>query len=239
MMWVVFGHIFLFWVFTAINLANMVQIASKPFFLIVEAGLFAVDVFFCLGGFFLAFIVLRSKINLKLCGLGILQRALRIWPAYILSMMFFSSLFMRLGSGPIWSLQELGVDYCQNMWRDIFFISNYFGTGAEGCMDWGWYLQVDFQLFIVGIFLLYLYSFQKVAFHITTAVVSVLSTVYVFVYTYIEGFKIDADLAESADPNSFFFRDIYASPFGRCVPYLMGLVLGVLFMEYRSNFHPI
>ena len=62
----------------------------------------SVDVFFFLGGFFLAFIILRNKINLKICSMGILQRALRIWPAYILAMMFFSSLFMQLGHGPLW-----------------------------------------------------------------------------------------------------------------------------------------
>ena len=89
---------------------------NKPYFLIVEAGLLSVDVFLCLGGFFLAFIMLRNKINLKICGLGIIQRALRIWPAYILSMMFFSSLYMKIGSGMNWSTQTVVTEYCDSMW---------------------------------------------------------------------------------------------------------------------------
>ena len=105
MMWVVFGHVFSFATNGVLNLLNISQIANNSFFLIIEAGIMSVDIFFCLGGFFLAFIMLRSKINLKICGLGILQRALRIWPAYIIVMMFYYSLYMRLGSGPNWSSQ--------------------------------------------------------------------------------------------------------------------------------------
>ena len=77
----------------------------------------SVDIFFALGGFFLAFIMLRNKINPKLCGLGIFQRALRIWPAYILAMLFYYSLFMNLGSGLLWSRGELPVQMCSTMWR--------------------------------------------------------------------------------------------------------------------------
>ena len=105
MMWVVFGHVFSFAINGTVNAINTLDFASKPFFLIVEAGIVSVDVFLCLGGFFLAFIMLRTKINLKICGIGILQRALRIWPAYILVMLFYYSLYLRLGSGPSWSLQ--------------------------------------------------------------------------------------------------------------------------------------
>ena len=109
MMWVVFGHVFSFSINSTVNVINTPEIASHTFYLLVEAGIMAVDVFFCLGGFFLAFIMLRNKINLKICGLGILQRALRIWPAYILAMLFYYTLYMRLGSGPLWSRQEKAV----------------------------------------------------------------------------------------------------------------------------------
>jgi len=64
----------------------------------------SVDVFFMLGGFFLAFVFLRQNTNdLSIYPLGILQRALRIWPAYIITMMFYYSVFIQLGSGPSWN----------------------------------------------------------------------------------------------------------------------------------------
>ena len=103
MMWVVIGHIFSFWLQGVENIASIMDFSRKPFFLVIEAGLLAVDVFLCLGGFFLAFVMLRHKITPKICGLGIIQRLLRIWPAYILTMMFYYSLYMRLNHAPFWS----------------------------------------------------------------------------------------------------------------------------------------
>ncbi len=90
-MWVVFGHYFSFLLSSGIqNTIDIAVPAQKPFFLIVLMGYVSVDIFFALGGFFLAFVVLREKqINAKLCLQGILQRALRIWPAYILAMLFY------------------------------------------------------------------------------------------------------------------------------------------------------
>lgn len=61
--------------------------------------------------------------------LGILHRILRIWPAYILALMFYYSLYMRLGQGPMWSFQEPTIKLCQFMWRDIFFINNFIHNG--------------------------------------------------------------------------------------------------------------
>jgi len=105
MMWVVIGHTFSFSLNVIENITSAQYFGNQAYILVLEAGILAVDVFFCLGGFFLAFIMLRNKITSKICGLGILQRALRVWPAFILSMLIFYSLYMRFGSGPVWSSQ--------------------------------------------------------------------------------------------------------------------------------------
>jgi len=105
MMWVVIGHTFSFSLNVIENITSAQYFGNQAYILVLEAGILSVDVFFCLGGFFLAFIMLRTKITPKICGLAILQRALRVWPAFILSMLFFYSLYMRFGSGPNWSFQ--------------------------------------------------------------------------------------------------------------------------------------
>ena len=107
LLWVIIGHTFSFSLNVGIeNIADLLPVTNHPFFLVIEGGLLAVDIFLCLGGFFLAFVMLRHKITGKVCGLGILHRVLRIWPAYILSMMLYYSLFMRAGSGPFWFKAE-------------------------------------------------------------------------------------------------------------------------------------
>ena len=102
-------------------------------------------------------------------------------------------------------------------------------------MGWGWYLQVDFQLLICGVLLLYLYSKHKKAFLPVTTCLSVSSSAYVFYYVQTHNVKIYADISEIVNNDPNFFDDLYVKPYGRCAPYFMGLILGVLFMEYRSK----
>lgn len=60
MMWVVIGHSFSFYLSAGlVNMPDISVILNKPFYLIIEAGLLSVDVFFLLAGFFLAFVYLR------------------------------------------------------------------------------------------------------------------------------------------------------------------------------------
>jgi len=117
MMWVVIGHSFSFSLKVIENIASIPYFGNQAYILVLEAGILSVDVFFCLGGFFLAFIMLRTKITPKICGLAILQRALRVWPAFIISMLLFYSLYMRFGSGPNWSFLESICLRCSNMWQ--------------------------------------------------------------------------------------------------------------------------
>lgn len=71
-----------------------------------------------LSGFFLAFAFMREKASGPAAfGLGVLQRVLRIWPAYILAMFFYYSLFMQIGGGMYWKKAEVDVAMCRSMWR--------------------------------------------------------------------------------------------------------------------------
>ncbi len=75
--------------------------------------MFSVDVFFMLGGFFLSYVYLKKSNNkISFVGLAALQRILRIWPAYILAMLFASSLFIQLGSGIFWNMTESLTQKC-------------------------------------------------------------------------------------------------------------------------------
>lgn len=107
---VILGHVH-HKLITAAGIANTPTyddaFSKNPFQLVIVITLVAVDVFLSLGGFFLAFVLLKLKsINLKVLFGGILQRVLRIWPCYILTMLFYYSLFMLCGSGMLWSKLE-------------------------------------------------------------------------------------------------------------------------------------
>ncbi len=69
---------------------------------------------------------------------------------------------------------------------------------------------------------------------ITTGILSVGSLVFNFLFTFDKQIRIFTDLEAMLDFDDFM-RNLYIKPYGRCVPYFMGLILGVLFMEYRSK----
>ena len=121
------------------------------------------------------------------------------------------------------------------MWADALFISNLVNNGETMCMGWGWYLQVDFQLFIASVFLLQLYSYRKKVFLVLVGLLCVASTIFVFIFTINYNVKIYSDIAEFGDTTAWMLG-VYIKPWGRCVPYFMGLVFGVLFMEFRSKY---
>ncbi len=87
------------------NIPTSVQDNSllSPFFIIVEAAMFAVDVFFFVGGILLVYVFVREKHNgLGKYPLAIVQRFLRFWPSYIYAILVFYSVYLHLGSGPRW-----------------------------------------------------------------------------------------------------------------------------------------
>jgi peptidoglycan/LPS O-acetylase OafA/YrhL len=101
--------------------------------------------------------------------MAVLQRILRIWPAYILTMMIYYGVYMHTGGGPRWkNSNEQIVNICQSMWRSIFFVENIIDNGEEICLGWGWYLQVDFQIFLGCIVILFLYQKSKLASYLLT-----------------------------------------------------------------------
>jgi peptidoglycan/LPS O-acetylase OafA/YrhL len=189
-----------------------------------------------LGGFFLAFVFLReNNKSLAAVGFAVLQRALRIWPAYIVAMFFYDSLFLQMGSGVFWNHAEPDTKMCSSMWREILFVANLVDNGNEQCLGWGWYLQVDFQLFLACLALLFIYYRSKMASFLLALLLSIGSTIFVIVYTYRHKIKLFTDLSAFSDFGEFM-PDVYMKPYGRCTPYFMGLVLGILFVEYRSMY---
>ena len=62
--YVVFGHDYLLRMTMVENQTNILRLFQGEFFLFVAAAFYAVDVFFWIGGFFLAFVLLDKK-NLR------------------------------------------------------------------------------------------------------------------------------------------------------------------------------
>ncbi len=108
------------------------------------------------------------------------------------------------------------------MWTSILFIANLVDNGREICLGWSWYLQVDFQLFVFGVFLLLLRENYKNIATAFSSICALLTFTFVFVFTLNEKIVLWTDLSSLSHYEDFMLN-LYFKPWGRCISYLMGL----------------
>ena len=180
MMWVIFGHLYSVRLQNCVNALDIKQEVESTFFLFFIAAFFAVDVFFYIGGFLVAYSFLRSNMkSLLKYPLAIVHRLLRFWPSYIMTILIYYSLFLHAGSGPLWWLAEIlgQVNNCASMWKPLIFVDNLVDNGQSMCLGWGWYLQNDMQIFIFSVPLLFLYSKKRKPTYIIIALLILASSI--------------------------------------------------------------
>lgn len=134
------------------------------------AAYFAVDTFFWIGAFLVTIGMLpqlKKASNFTKFYFGaLLHRFIRIWPTYMIAILIYWKIAPLLGSGPIWINYQLLTNACKNggiLWN-MFFLDNFDDHGPSGmdyCFGWGWYLAVDFQLFLITPFILLAYLKNK------------------------------------------------------------------------------
>jgi hypothetical protein len=159
--------------------------------------------------------------------MAIVQRLLRLWPSYIFALIVYYSVYIHMGSGPIWGQDQEVVQMCTRMWRPIFFVDNFVQNGERQCMNWGWYLQNDLQLFIVSIFLLYLYKIKPIALKVLIWPLIIGSIIFTFMWTFNHNIVVTTHMND-IDRSGKFFTDVYIKPWARCPPYFLGLFFGIL-----------
>ena len=205
------------------------KFAAWPF-LIVEAGLFAVDTFFFVGGFLVAYVFLREHVKTGLkYPLAILNRYLRFVPSYLLAILLFYSIMPHLGSGPYWNFQIAQVNNCDRIWKPLLFVDNLVDNGATQCMGWGWYLQNDMQLFIYSVFLLLIYEKSRTVGYLTIFFSVAASFAFNMQQTFDNQYRHPLHITDMANWGNYML-DVYMKPWARCPPYLYGLALGLLYM---------
>lgn len=157
--WIVFGHDMWFRFMNIKNWMETLHILNTPgLATLVPAAYFAVDTFFWIGGFLVTIGLVdqmqKAKSFIKFYFGAILHRLIRIWPTYMLAILFFWQVAPYLSNGPIWMSYSYAAGSCNNggiLWN-MFFIDNFEDHGPSGmnyCFGW-----VRMRLFRDGILLL-------------------------------------------------------------------------------------
>ncbi len=137
---------------------------SKVWFMTVIGGQIAVDSFFFLGGFLIAYLGVRDleKRGGKIpYGAMVLHRYIRITPAFAFTMVFYSQIVSRIGDGPFFVRYQQSVfRRCDNAsWlTSLLYLHNFVPFDSDQvCMGWSWYLGCDMVFFVMSPALLLLH----------------------------------------------------------------------------------
>lgn len=219
------------------------RFASQP----ILNGFFAVDSFFFLSGLLVAYLTFRqmqrSKGRFPYLPFYI-HRILRLTPTYMFVLFFYWFVTVHLGSGPALK-NSVGPgshadQSCRRYWwTNLLYINNFYPTKfMDECMGWAWYLANDMQFYVISPLLLVpLYHWLPVG--LVAVVVTLLASFGVtgFIaghYGYSMNtfhFLVDTAASNANVPDQS--SQIYAKPYCRVAPYVVGIVLGyVLFKKY-------
>lgn len=239
-MYVVYGHTYLFGTTYIDNLADLPGFVYSWWMLIIFAALYAVDAFFYMSGFFVAFLAVgkleKMRPGLKNFFILAFHRFYRIWPTYLFAVLFFWKVLPRLGSGPVWFQTYQYTSLCDDGdWiENVSFLDDFLVTSSNYCFGWGWYLSNDFQMFLITPIFLWIYIKNKT--------LGKLAIVGLMIISYIIALSVGSWLQVSASPpttggitNPRGFVDYYVKPYIRLPPYFIGVLMGLFYKEYKEK----
>eukprot|EP00111_Clytia_hemisphaerica_P024059 TCONS_00070940-protein len=249
--WVVIGHM-LFYAPLYSPVDNSVYVYNSwlklfPVQIILSSTL-AVDSFFLVSGCLACIQLLtREALNdrktIKDYFLMISHRLLRLLPAYMFVILFYTYIFPHMSSGPFWfphREDSSQVSACKKYWwSNLLFVNEFVFTNFdEGCIPWSWYLAVDTMFYLFNPLFVYLVKRIKgIVLMVVGIVLSIGLKGYVLYYyhaTPLFNTETYRDGIEQEDPKAAlmkYLNHIYIKPYFRISPYLVGIMLGYVIFK--------
>ncbi|CAD5221660.1 unnamed protein product [Bursaphelenchus xylophilus] len=166
------------------------------------------------------------------------NRLIRVWPAYLFINFFIARIYDRLGDGPMWSYNDLSKRCSENLLSNILLLNNILGT-KHTCLDGGFLFALKTQLFTFGLIILYMKSkIRRRAILWALLTILAVSVVYNFTLSYREGLYstlIPTENIKDLKGYEVFVNRIYMNPLGRSGPYIISLIMTILYKESQRN----
>jgi peptidoglycan/LPS O-acetylase OafA/YrhL len=226
--WIMLGHRF-YNQFPWGNANDFSQFQRGLLSSVVKAHPIAVDTFFLMGA------LLMTHTTLRDCDEGSLniprmiwRRYLRYTPVYmavILTVICFSK-YLLTGPYVVDALRDACVD---NWWMAMLHIQNYLPSG-EMCLNHGWYLSADFQLFIVSPFIVCAIHKFGTKLLAVPAALCITTIIYIIAIS----FAFDIHMP-SPTASGDYLKWIYYPTQSRAGPWFIGIVLGHFLYAHRGR----
>lgn len=249
MMFVVVGHTFyFFWDTMAVmNFQSVAETVQLFRFQIIVAGFYAVDTFFFMSGFLVAYLFikeLQSKgLSFKMMFMFYFHRIYRLTPSLIVGMFFFYLITPYWSDGPYWPIyQDFVISRCSTgWWYTILYVQNLVDP-SHLCMGWSWYLADDMQYYVLSPIVLIAYWKNKYLGWFLTflgIIVCMATNLGICLANDIQNFPLfqaGAEIGNYIPPGGKYGALIYLPPWTRVSPYLVGFLCAFILVERGTSF---
>jgi hypothetical protein len=120
---------------------------------------------------------------------------------------------------------------------NLLFIDNFGDHGPNGrhyCFGWGWYLAVDFQLFMITPFIFLAYKRNKKLGLLITFLLFLGTVITAFTMILVNDWRYPI-ISPKLKPQPDFMDQFYYKPYIRASAYFMGIFTGYLYFEWKNN----
>jgi peptidoglycan/LPS O-acetylase OafA/YrhL len=235
--WVILGHVYAYRVGSSpiANIFDIPDIIDKPKFAIVYGAFYAVDTFFWLGGFLVAYLLIKEiKAKGRLNWFMVyFHRFWRLVPLFMF-VTFLVWAFQGYGQeGPLWFKEDDSSDGCaEYWWTNLLFINNFVPDGKRSyCLAVAWYMSNDMQFYLITPVILYVYvKIQRAIGWIIVCLLCMISVITAWEIAV----KYDLNMVLIAPNNSDYMYYYYVKPYCRVAPYALGLASGFILCELKQ-----
>merc|ERR1712137_169100 len=250
MMFVVMGHTFYrLWDSMAIlNFQSVANTVQNLRFQVVIAGLYAVDTFFWLSGFLVAYLFIRELQGKGLSGkmmfMFYFHRIYRLTPSLVVGVFFYYLIVPYWTNGPYWLYMQKNMFQCQDTWWwMLLYVQNITPRFDQPvCLTWSWYLADDMQYYFLSPIVLIAYWKNKWVGWALTLLgiwICLISNLWVCIFDDVQefqGIQYGAELNNYVSPTGNYGELIYLPPWTRVAPSLIGFICAFILLERGKNF---
>ncbi|KAK0074969.1 hypothetical protein PV325_007579, partial [Microctonus aethiopoides] len=227
---------------SVINSEYLESTHTSSSFILLHNGPIIVEIFFTFGGVLLAYYMLNNLDKTKKTNfiMAISIRYLRFTPSYAVVIFFIALILPHLGAGPDWDykIASLESSNCaDNWWTNLLYINNYVNTNKL-CMFQSWYISVDFHLYIMALFVIYLFWKMPRKFGYPFLIVIIIAGCAIpFYITYVYNVQPLLMLTPRIRDvkEDFYYIEHYIKTHERIASYFIGVLGGAIIYDHSLS----
>uniref|UniRef100_A0A182LZY6 Acyltransferase 3 domain-containing protein n=1 Tax=Anopheles culicifacies TaxID=139723 RepID=A0A182LZY6_9DIPT len=214
--------------------------------MILTNGVQITQTFLAMSGTLLAIQVMslaekrKGRVSFLYIPVAILYRYIRLTPVYAFVILLHGTWLFKLQTGPLWRYAaETEQTFCRrNWWTNLLYINNYVHAD-EPCVQQGWYLGAEFQVFVIALIVLVTivnYPRAKILILSLVLVAAYVVPAFFIYYQNLEGtFVITLEAQRYILWYDKFYLLAYIPTHINFGNYMLGVVAGLIYAELHKR----